>query len=593
MDPSAPNAEQVYAGVAAAPGVAYGQVFVIVQRELELPAYRVEPARATEEAARLDQAVLATRAQIQQLQNEVAENLGAQEARIFDAHLLVLEDQALIGETLRELETSYLNIERCFHKVAQRYIEAFDRIDDEYLRERATDIRDVTRRVLTNLLGKSQENLFQQVRNRIVIAYDITPSDSASFERGRVMAVVTETGSKTGHAVIVARSMKVPAVVGTKNLTSKLKTGDWVLVDGYDGLVILNPAERTLFRYGKVQRQRRTLEVRIQGEAGKPSETLDGERVTHQVNIEGTDDLPKLAEFAHDGVGLFRTEYLFLNSPRIPGEEEQYEAYREVAQALAPQPVVIRTLDIGGDKPLAVTLEARKKEANPFLGLRAIRFCLENVELFKKQLRAILKASAHGKVRLMYPMISGLDELTRANALLEECRQELRAAGVAFDPDMPVGSMVEIPSAAMTADLLAAECDFFSIGTNDLIQYLLAIDRVNDAVGHLYEPTHPAVLRTIKQVLDAGHRAGIPVGICGEMGGDPVLVPLLVGLGARELSMAPGAFATVKYVLRRMRLADASALGRKVLAMQSPQEIRKAAEAFHQERVGDLPPRDQ
>jgi phosphotransferase system enzyme I (PtsI) len=582
-----PN-EQVFEGIPASPGIAFGQIFVFQQNELELPSYTVRDDGIASEKARFDQAIISTRNQLQIIQREVEASLGAEEAKIFDAHLLVLEDEAFLSEVLREVESNRLNVETACHRVSQRYIEGFERIDDPYLRDRASDIRDVTKRVLQNLLGQVPENMGRLVANKIVVTHDLRPSDSAGFERGKVLAVVTEVGSKTGHAVIMARSMRVPAVVGVRGVCKGLSTGDTVIVDGYEGLVIVHPSERTLFRYGKIQRQRTSLDSRMLAEAHEPSITLDQVMITQRVNIEGTDDLWKLREFDHDGVGLFRTEYIFLNSPRIPTEEEQYAVYREVAEALDGKPVVIRTLDIGGDKPLHQFGDRIKPEANPFLGFRAIRFCLENPLLFKAQMRAILRASAHGKVHLMYPMISGVQELRRANELLEECRMELRERGLPFDPKMPVGSMVEIPSAAVVADLLAKECDFFSIGTNDLIQYLLAIDRVNDRIAHLYEPTHPAVLRTIRQIVVAAKSAGIKVSVCGEMGGDPVCAPLLLGLGVDELSMAPGMYPTIKYLIRRMSRADCEELARRCLTLADAKQIKKLAETFYHTRVSDI-----
>ncbi len=577
--------ETTLQGIAASPGIAHGQVFLHLQSELELPAHDIEPARRGEEAARFDRALLATRQQVQRIMAEVEKNLGPDEARIFDAHLLVLEDQALVGETLRELKTSGHNIERCFHRVAQRYIAAFDSIDDEYLRERAGDIRDVAQRVLQNLLGQASQSLGDLARGRVVVAGDITPSEAAGLDRSEALAIVTDTGSKTSHAVIVARSMRVPAVVGTRDLTRRIRNGDWVLVDGYMGAVILHPTEQTLYRYGQIRLAKKNLEQRLL-EAGRlPAVTLDDAPITLRANIEQSGETALVREFHGDGVGLFRTEFLFLSSPRVPTEEEQYDAYRAAAEALAPAPVVIRTLDLGGDKPMAGGAHLFAREANPFLGHRAIRFCLDQPAIFKNQLRAILRASTVGNVRLMYPMISGREELARANAVLAECRAELTARGVAFDPAMPVGSMIEIPSAALTADLLAQDCAFFSIGTNDLIQYLLAIDRVNDRIAHLYEPTHPAVLRTLRHIVGAAHGRNIKVSVCGEMAGDPVYAALLLGLGVDELSMTPPLLPAVKYAVRAMRLADARALAEDALKLGSASETQALCDEFYRTRV--------
>ena len=577
--------ETIVQGIAASQGIAYGQVFLYLQSDVEVPSYQVEPDKRLEEITRFDQAILCTRQQIQKIMAEVGKNLGPDEARIFDAHLLVLEDQALIAETIREFESTGLNVETCFDKVSQRYIKAFSEIDDEYLRERAGDIRDVAQRVLQNLLGQPEHSLSRLVEKRVVVANDISPSDAAGIDSSQAIAIVTDLGSKTSHAVIVARSMQVPAVVGVRDLTSQVKPSDWVLVDGYEGIVILNPSEQTLFRYGKIQRRKKGFEQHLLEANRQPAVTLDGVNVTLRANIEKVDEVSLVKDFLADGVGLFRTEYLYLNANRIPSEQEQYIAYKTVAEALAPAPVVIRSLDLGGDKPMAGAAHLFPKEDNPFLGYRAIRFCLDHPDIFKDQLRAILRASAHGTIHLMYPMISGREELARANAVLAECKAELEAKQIAFDPKLVVGTMIEIPSAAVTADLLAKDCDFFSIGTNDLIQYLLAIDRVNNRIAHLYEPTHPAVIRTLKSVIDQGHKQKIKVSVCGEMAGDAVFAPLLLGLGVDELSMTPPLIPAVKYIIRSMKLADAKKLADEALEMTSPKEIYALCERFYNERV--------
>jgi phosphotransferase system enzyme I (PtsI) len=577
--------EIIVQGIAASQGIAYGQIFVYIQSEVEVPGYQVEPEKRIDEVARFDRALVVTRQQITKIKNEVEKNIGPEEAAIFDAHLMVLEDEALIGETIREFEATGRNIETCFHKVSARYIQAFSEIDDEYLRERAGDLRDVAQRVLQNLLGQAENTLNRLADQRIVVATDITPSDSATLDRSAALALVMDSGSKTSHAVIVARSMKIPAVVGVRNLTQRVETGDWAIVDGYDGLVILNPSESTLFRYGKIQEQKKSFEARLLEVNRQPAVTLDGVAVSLLANIEKAEEVTRAKAYFAEGVGLYRTEFLFLSAARMPNEQEQFVAYKTVAEAMAPNPVIIRTLDLGGDKPMAGNPDLFPKENNPFMGFRAIRFCLEHTDIFKEQLRAILMASAYGKVKIMYPMISGVEELNRANAVLADCRAELRARGVPFDETVEVGTMIEIPSAAQTADLLAKECAFFSIGTNDLIQYLLAIDRVNDRIAHLYEPTHPALLRTLRLVVDEAHRQKLPVGVCGEMAGDPVFAPLLLGLGVDSLSMSPAWLPQVKYLVRAMTMADARALAAEALQLGSPKEIYARCDAFYRARV--------
>jgi phosphotransferase system enzyme I (PtsI) len=584
MDSSAKN-EVTVPGIAASQGIAYGQIFVYLQSDVEVPSYQVEPEKRIDEVARFDRALVVTRQQISKIKNEVERNIGPEEAAIFDAHLMVLEDEALIGETIREFEASGRNIETCFHQVSSRYVQAFSEIDDEYLRERAGDLRDVAQRVLHNLLGQAETSLNRLADQRIVVASDISPSESATLDRSAALALVMDSGSKTSHAVIVARSMKIPSVVGVRNLTSRVTNGDWAIVDGYDGIVILNPAESTLFRYGKIQEQKKSFEARLLEVNRQPAVTLDGVTVSLMANIEKAEEVTKAKAYYSEGIGLYRTEFLFLNTARVPSEQEQFLAYKSVVEAMAPLPVVIRTLDLGGDKPMAGKPDWFPKENNPFMGFRAIRFCLEHQDVFKEQLRAILRASAFGKVKLMYPMISGAEELSRANAVLAECITDLKARNVPFDTGMNVGTMIEIPSAAVTADLLAKQSAFFSIGTNDLIQYLIAIDRVNDRIAHLYEPTHPAILRTLRQIVEEGHKQNLPVSVCGEMAGDPVFAPLLLGLGVDCLSMSPAWLPSVKFLIRAMTMADAKALAVEALGMNSPKEIYARCDAFYRARV--------
>ncbi len=579
--------EQVFKGIAASPGVAHGKVYLFLPKELDIPDDPVDESEQEAEVERFEKKLLETRQEVLKLQKEVAERLGEDEARIFDAHFLVLEDRALIEETIREMRDCGRNITYSFHKVAQRYIDAFTNMDDEYLRERANDIRDISKRLLHNLVGESHYGLSRLSDERIIVAKDVSPSDTANIEKGKVLAFITDAGSKTSHAVIMARSIQVPAVVGMRNFTRILNNGDEILVDGYDGQVVVNPSEQTLFRYGKFQEEKKSLEKKILAQIRRTTKTRDGVSIDLMANIEGANEIDRIRQYGAEGVGLFRTEYLFLNSVGFPSEEEQYQAYMTVAEAMAPDPVVIRTLDMGGDK-FPNSVYRPSAETNPFLGLRAIRLCLENTDLFKTQLRAILRASKEGNVKLMYPMISGAGELDRANAILDEARNELSSNGIAFDENMKVGAMIEIPSAAITADVLARKCDFFSIGTNDLIQYLLAIDRINEQIAHLYEPTHPAVLRMIKMVIDSGHSERIRVSLCGEIAGDPVLVPIFMGLGIDELSIVSSGLPAIKYIIRNIDFTDMKRLAEDVLELDDPKEIFSLAEAFYKKNVSHL-----
>ena len=580
--------ETILHGIAASPGIAHGRAFVVVEAELEIPIYHIDVNQRNAEIVRFEHALVVTRQQITKMQQEIARSLGEEEARIFDAHLMVLEDQALISETIREIDKTMRNIEACFREVGHRYVEAFGRIDDEYLRERATDIRDVVERVLHNLTGRTIENLSRIAGERVLLTHDISTSGSAGMDKGGILGLVTEAGSRTSHAVIMARSMKIPVVVGVREGTQKVQHDDWVIVDGYDGIIVVNPSEQTLFKYGKLQKTRRTLETKMLEGARQPALTLDHRCVRLHANIETVEEVTSAREAGAEGVGLFRTEFLFQHSEHVPSEDHQYEAYRKVAEFFGDEPVIIRSIDLGGDKPVCWVSFGEKPEANPFLGFRAIRFCLENVEIFKTQLRAILRASAHGNVKLMFPMISGMDELNRALEVLAEAKAELKANGVLYNPRIPVGSMIEIPSAALIADLLATKCDFFSIGTNDLIQYLLAVDRLNPRTAHLYEPTHPAVLRTLKSIFDAGHRAGTKVSVCGEMAGDPIMVPLLLGLGADELSVAPAGLTAVKYLIQHMRMSDAVKLAQEALGNPDGQAVAMRSLEFYNACIGGI-----
>jgi phosphotransferase system enzyme I (PtsI) len=433
-------------------------------------------------------------------------------------------------------------------------------------------MRDLNSRVLDNLLEvKDQFDLRNIAEPCILVGHDLSPSTTAQLDKKMVLGFATDIGGKTSHTAIIARSLGIPAVVGLQAASDEFDTGDYALLDGYNGTVIINPTDQTLFEYGQLSRIKASLEEKLREIQKQPTVTLDGKAIHLSANIEDQNDIEAVVAHGAEGVGLFRTEFLFISRDSLPSEEDQYKVYRQVAAALKPQPVIIRTLDLGGDK-FASHLQLAQ-EMNPFLGWRAIRFCLAQPELFRAQLRAILRASAEGNVKLMYPMISGLDELNQANALVEKCKAELRAEKIPFDEKLEIGVMVEIPSAALIADTLAKRVKFFSIGSNDLIQYTLAADRTNEKVSHLYEPTHPAILRLIKMTVDAAHQHGVWVGVCGEIAGDPALAPLLIGLGVDELSAAPPVVPQVKYIVRRLKLSEAQELAAFALQCESPSEI--------------------
>jgi phosphotransferase system enzyme I (PtsI) len=574
--------EIILNGVAASPGVAHGPVFMLMRKELDIPMFDIPISRREEEIARFEHGLMETRRQISIIRNEVADKVGENEAAIFDAHLMVLEDRALIEETISLVIQTGKNAEYCFQSIANRFIEAFSKVPDEYIKERASDIRDVTRRLLNNLLGSSDLNLSHIQSPQVIVSDDLTPSETAHIDKNKVLAIVTDLGSRTSHSVIMARSIEVPAVVGLHNVSRLIKQGDSILVDGYDGLVIINPSEHSLYRYGKIRIERESIQRRFQTVRKLKSVTRDNVPFDIRINVGGEESQEVLENSGGLGVGLFRTESLFITrrDTDFPGEDEQFVAYKRMAEIMKPHPVIIRTLDLGGDKnPMGGTLGYA--EANPFMGFRAIRFCLEHIPIFKLQLRAILRASAFGDVRMMYPMISSVSEIIRANQVLHECMDELDREGIAFNRKMKVGSMIEIPSAAYSADAIAEHCDFFSIGTNDLIQYMLAVDRVNDRIAHLYDPNHPAVLRTIRHIVDVAKAHKIEVGVCGEMAGDPNYLPLFLGLGIDEISVSGASISELKFVLRNITLFESQELARRVLDEHHSESIGRMLRDFY------------
>jgi phosphotransferase system enzyme I (PtsI) len=547
-----------FQGIGVAPGIARGVVFIHHPDDEEPPKIRIHDSEVAKEIVRFESALIATRAQILEMQQRIAEAIGAKDASIFDAHLLVVEDRTLIDEVLRNLEKDKFNVEFIFAEVANRYARTLSEIDDPYLRERAFDIHDVTRRVIRNLLGRSTKTMGNIDLPQVVVAHNITPSDTATLNRQLVLGFATDVGSRTSHTAIMARSLNIPAVVGLKDISQRLSPGQHILLDGTNGIVILNPTDQTLWEYGEIEIKLEHVEEVLTSLRDTVSTTLDGRHVILSANIELPEDVPSVVAAGAEGIGLYRTEFFFLNKSDLPSEEEQYDAYRAVAEAILPRSVIIRTLDLGGDKFLSHS--HLPTEINPFLGCRAIRFCLERPDIFKVQLRAILRVSALGNVRMMFPMISGLSELRQAKEVLETCKSELREEGIPFKEDMDLGIMIEVPSAALVAEALAREVAFFSIGTNDLIQYTIAVDRVNERIAHLYEPTHPAILRLIEMTVSAAHGQGIWVGVCGEMAGEITLTPLLLALGVDELSVSAGLVPRVKKAVQTLDTKECSRL---------------------------------
>ncbi|HTY44539.1 MAG TPA: phosphoenolpyruvate--protein phosphotransferase [Patescibacteria group bacterium] len=571
-------------GIAAASGIIIAPAYKLGKEELVVPKQSIRDDEIPLQIQVFEEALIKTRREIIELQKKIASGMAQEEAEIFDAHLLVLEDRMLIEEVISRLKKDHLNVAYIFSEVLKKYVEVFSRIEDEYLKERISDINDVGRRVLRNLLGKERKGLEELKEKVIVVAHDLSPSDTAAMYKQNVCGFVTDIGGKTSHTAIMAKSLEIPAVVGVQEATTKIVPGDLLIVDGSMGAVIVDPDEDTLRLYQEEETKLKGIAEKFLAVKDAPAVTADGKVVRISANIELPDEVTAVKLHGGQGIGLYRTEFFYMNRKDFPTEEEHYQAYKFVAEEMGGSPVIIRTIDLGGDKFLSQF--EMPKEMQPFLGWRAIRFCLARPDIFKVQLRAILRAAVHGDLKLMYPMISGVEELQQANKILEEARQELSREGVNFRKDIEVGAMIEVPSAAMTADILATEAGFFSIGTNDLIQYSLAVDRTNEKVAYLYEPTHPAVLRMIRNIIDSAHAAGIWVGMCGEMAGEPSFVPILLGLGLDEFSMSPQVIPEVKYIIRSITFAQAQDIAKQVLKLSTGREVEEFSQKKLREIVG-------
>lgn len=551
------------------PGIRRANAYVRSGFFVEPDHYRIAPDDAAAEIVRFDEARAKTREQIEALQNQVSEAVGAGDASIFDAHLLLLDDSSVLDEVNAAVHEQGQNIEFAFFRIMSRYMDTLRGFDDPYLRERVVDVQDVTRRVLRNL-GRTESAEYSATHSHIVVAHELTPSDTAAMDRELVLGFATEIGSYTSHTSIIARSLGLPAVVGLRGFFNTVHTGDQLLIDGYNGLVIINPSEETLAEYAELAEEKDIVAKRLEELRESPAETKDGREITLSANIEFEHETGMITNSGARGIGLYRTEFFYLNASGLPTEDQQAKNYGRVASSVDPDGVIIRSLDIGGDK---LPEDAVETEANPFLGWRGIRVSLGRPELFKTQLRAVLRASGEAKVRLMFPMISTLEELKRAKALLDECRSELDTEKIAHDPDLEVGVMIEVPSAVLVADQLAKEADFFSIGTNDLVQYTLAVDRVNERVADLYQPLNPAVVRLLDMTVKAGHRADIWVGLCGEMAADILFTPLLVGLGMDELSVGAPRVPAVKHAVRSLDYSSCKAMAFEALAADDQTEV--------------------
>jgi len=563
----------IFQGIPASPGIAIGRAFVFDPRQLVVEARSLAENEVEREVERFQRAVENTKKYLRRLRQQVARQVDERQAAIFDVHVLLLDDPVFAQDTVERIRRERANAEFVFHSQVQKMLARFEKIQDEMFSARAADISDTAQRVLSNLMVQDRPVFSTLSEPAIVVANDLGPSDTASMSKEKVIAFATNRGGPTSHTAIMAKALEIPAVVATGTLTQHVRTGDPIIVDGVNGVVVVHPNRATVERYSKSRERLIQFEQELAKNRHLSAETLDGYAVEVAANIELPEEVPHVIEHGAQSIGLFRTEFLYINRDRLPLEEELFEMYRSVVSALSPRTVIFRTLDLGGDK-FAKTVPL-SKELNPFLGLRAIRLCLVYPELFRRQLRAILRASIYGRIKIMFPMVSSVEEVHAAKSMLEDVRRDFRRNRIAFDRAIEVGIMIETPAAAVAADLLAREVDFFSLGTNDLIQYTLAVDRVNDKVAHLYEPLHPSVLRLIQSVIDAGHRQGIWVGVCGEMASDPTMAAVLVGMGIDELSMGSVRIPEIKQVIRQLRFSDAKALASELLTKASAEQVRE------------------
>lgn len=572
-------------GVAASPGIAIGKVFLYTKKFAEINTRNIDESMVKDEIAKFENAVKLTKEQIEKIKEKTEREFGKDKAEIFEAHLMLANDPELYDSVINMIKNEHVTADNAVNHVIEQHASMMESLDDKYLKERAVDLRDVGSRIINNLLGIVNVNLSELDEDVIIIAKDLTPSDTATMKKEKVLGFATDVGGRTSHTAIMARSLEIPAVVGTGDVTQNVAGGEIAIVDGNEGIVIINPSDDILKEYeDKLNKYKIKIE-KLKELKDLPAVTTDGKQSMLVANIGTPKDVEGALKNGAEGIGLFRTEFLYMNRNDFPSEEEQFEAYKYVAEKMNGKPVTIRTLDIGGDKKLPYL--NMPDEMNPFLGYRAIRLCLDEKEMFKTQLRALLRASAYGNILIMYPMISSVVEVRKANAILNEVKEELDTKGIKYDKNIKVGIMVEIPSAAVTADILAKEVDFFSIGTNDLCQYTLAVDRMNERIKDYYKPFNPAILRLIKNVIDASHKEGIFTAMCGEMAGDPLTTVILLGLGLDEFSMSASSIPNIKNIIRNVSYEKAKEFTEMVLNMSTPDEIEDASRKILYDIIGE------
>ncbi|HXG59387.1 MAG TPA: phosphoenolpyruvate--protein phosphotransferase [Thermoanaerobaculia bacterium] len=572
--PGTRSGVRTYKGIGVSPGIAIGQALIIETRVASIYRVPIREEEVASEVNRFLEALAKTRDEFLELRQKVSRSMGDEYASIFDAHAMIVGDASFADKVVQKIESEQVNAEWALSEVEEELQARFRSFDDEYLRDRVADVKDVSQRLLTNLQGIAHHDLSEITHDVVIIADDLTPSDTIHFNRRPIVGFATEAGGRTSHTSIIAKSLFMPAVIGIPRLTKIVDNDELVIVDGYEGTIIVNPTPAMIAEYRSRVTRHEEAERELLENRDLPSVTKDGVRITLQANIELVEELDDAIRYGAEGIGLYRSEFLYISkSPALPTEEEHFELYRRLAEAAEPHSCVIRTFDLGGKKLAREVIGS--KEDNPVLGLRALRLCMRHRDMFRTQLRALLRASAFGKIKIMFPLVSGVQELRQVKTLIREIKSELDAEGIAYNPQLQVGIMIEVPSAAIIADVLAEESDFFAIGTNDLIQYSLAIDRSNENVSYLYEPLHPALLRLIKGVIDAGKRAGIPVSMCGEMAADPIYAVILVGLGLEIFSMNPSSIPVVKNVIRAVRYRDCRRIAEVALQKKTAQEIEE------------------
>jgi len=565
---------RTYKGVGVSPGIAIGRAVIVEKRVAQVYRIPIRDEEVGAEVRRFNESLEKTRDELLDLKQKVSRSMGEEYAQIFEAHAMIVGDASFADKVVQKIEEEQVNAEWALAEVQEELQARFASFEDDYLRERVADVKDVAERVLVNLQGIAHHDLSEIDHDVIIIADDLTPSDTVHFNRRPIVGFVTEVGGRTSHTSIIAKSLFMPAVIGVPKLTKIVDSDELVIVDGYEGTVVVNPTPAMVQEYISRVSRHEEAELKLLENRNLPATTKDHHRISLQANIELVEELDDAIKFGAEGIGLYRSEFLYIaTSPDLPTEEEHYNIYRKLAESTAPNWCIIRTFDLGGKKLARQIMGS--KEDNPVLGLRALRLCMQHRDMFKTQLRALLRASAHGKIKIMFPLVSGVQELRQVKTLVREIRMELDAENIPYNPELQIGIMIEVPSAAVIADLLATEADFFAIGTNDLIQYALAIDRSNEKVSYLYEPLHPGILRLVKGVIDAGKRAGIPVEMCGEMAADPIYAIMLLGLGLEIFSMNPSSIPVIKNVIRSVRYKDCRRIAELALNKKTAQEIEE------------------